>query len=259
CTRFSRSRRVKFDIAFAPACHTISARRRKSGSLFGAGPGARRRRFTLRPGRLACLHARSRSRFLVRFCLDLLLSRRHADRTAGGKSRGPGAVPSVPARTDFQGARLDPFAVQSLPGQRPPYVARPRAVMRGVAVAVPASRSLPAEQFARGPRGAGRARPGLGRSILPRDVSRAIRRRTPHRRCRDRRRHPDGTQARSRGALAAAQSDAIKTQLRAQTEEAQRLGVFGAPSFTTADGELFWGNDRLEPALRWAKAAAARS
>jgi len=59
-------------------------------------------------------------------------------------------------------------------------------------------------------------------------------------------------------ALAAAQSDAIKARLRAQTEEAQRLGVFGAPSFTTADGELFWGNDRLEPALRWAKAAAAR-
>ncbi len=56
--------------------------------------------------------------------------------------------------------------------------------------------------------------------------------------------------------LAAAQSDAIKTRLRAQTEEAQRLGVFGAPTFTTADGELFWGNDRLEPALRWAKTAA---
>ena len=56
--------------------------------------------------------------------------------------------------------------------------------------------------------------------------------------------------------LAAAQSDAIKARLRAQTEEAQRLGVFGAPSFTTADGELFWGNDRLEPALRWAKTAA---
>jgi 2-hydroxychromene-2-carboxylate isomerase len=55
--------------------------------------------------------------------------------------------------------------------------------------------------------------------------------------------------------LAAAQSEAIKARLRAQTEEAQRLGIFGAPSFTTADGELFWGNDRLEPALRWAKAA----
>ena len=52
--------------------------------------------------------------------------------------------------------------------------------------------------------------------------------------------------------LAAAQSDAIKARLRAQTDEAQRLGLFGAPSFTTADGELFWGNDRLEQALRWA-------
>ena len=52
--------------------------------------------------------------------------------------------------------------------------------------------------------------------------------------------------------LAAAQSDAIKAQLRAQTEAAERLGIFGAPSFTTADGELFWGNDRLEQALRWA-------
>ncbi len=56
--------------------------------------------------------------------------------------------------------------------------------------------------------------------------------------------------------LAAAQSDAIKARLRAQTEEAQRRDVFGAPTFTPADGELFWGNDRLEPALRWAKTAA---
>jgi len=54
-------------------------------------------------------------------------------------------------------------------------------------------------------------------------------------------------------ALAAAQSDDIKSALRLQTEEAQRLGVFGAPTFVTADGELFWGNDRLEQALRWAK------
>ena len=52
--------------------------------------------------------------------------------------------------------------------------------------------------------------------------------------------------------LATARSDANKTRLRAQTEEAQGLGLFGAPSFTTEDGELFWGNDRLEAALRWA-------
>ena len=54
-------------------------------------------------------------------------------------------------------------------------------------------------------------------------------------------------------ALMAAQSDAIKARLRAQTEEAEQLGIFGAPSFTTTDGELFWGNDRLERALQWAK------
>jgi 2-hydroxychromene-2-carboxylate isomerase len=52
--------------------------------------------------------------------------------------------------------------------------------------------------------------------------------------------------------LQRAQSDAIKTRLRRQTEEAQRLGIFGAPSFVTVDGELFWGNDRLEAALAWA-------
>ena len=54
-------------------------------------------------------------------------------------------------------------------------------------------------------------------------------------------------------ALEAAQSDEIKLRLRSEVEAAQMLGVFGAPSFTTADGELFWGNDRLEQALAWAK------
>ena len=57
----------------------------------------------------------------------------------------------------------------------------------------------------------------------------------------------------ARRVLAAAQSDAVKARLRTQTGEAQQLGLFGAPSFTTADGELFWGNDRLEAALRWAQ------
>ena len=54
-------------------------------------------------------------------------------------------------------------------------------------------------------------------------------------------------------ALEEAQSDEIKFRLRSEVEAAQQLGVFGAPSFTTADGELFWGNDRLEQALLWAK------
>jgi 2-hydroxychromene-2-carboxylate isomerase len=55
--------------------------------------------------------------------------------------------------------------------------------------------------------------------------------------------------------LAAAQSPETKTRLRAETETAQRLGIFGAPSFITPDGELFWGNDRLERALTWSKHA----
>ncbi len=45
---------------------------------------------------------------------------------------------------------------------------------------------------------------------------------------------------------------AIKDKLRAQTEAAMSRGIFGAPSFV-AGGELFWGNDRLEPAIEWAK------
>jgi 2-hydroxychromene-2-carboxylate isomerase len=56
--------------------------------------------------------------------------------------------------------------------------------------------------------------------------------------------------------LAAAQTSQIKDKLRAQTAEAQRLDIFGAPTFVTADGEIFWGNDRLESAIAWAKRAS---
>jgi len=52
--------------------------------------------------------------------------------------------------------------------------------------------------------------------------------------------------------LDAARTDSNKQRVRQQTDEAQQLGIFGAPTFVTADGELFWGNDRLERALQWA-------
>jgi 2-hydroxychromene-2-carboxylate isomerase len=55
--------------------------------------------------------------------------------------------------------------------------------------------------------------------------------------------------------FAAAQSDAIKAKLRSRTEEVIQLGIFGAPSFITTGGELFWGNDRLERAMAWARTA----
>jgi 2-hydroxychromene-2-carboxylate isomerase len=51
--------------------------------------------------------------------------------------------------------------------------------------------------------------------------------------------------------LSAAQSDENKLRLREQTDEARRRGVFGAPTFFVGS-EMFWGNDRLEDALRFA-------
>ena len=55
--------------------------------------------------------------------------------------------------------------------------------------------------------------------------------------------------------LAQAQLPESKAKLRAQTDEAVRLGIFGAPMVAVGE-ELFWGNDRLEDALGW---AASRS
>ena len=50
--------------------------------------------------------------------------------------------------------------------------------------------------------------------------------------------------------LAESQESGFKDRLRANTDEAIRRGIFGAPSFIVGD-ELFWGNDRLEDALMW--------
>lgn len=44
----------------------------------------------------------------------------------------------------------------------------------------------------------------------------------------------------------------VKSALRARTEAAAAKGLFGAPTFITEDGEIFWGDDRLEQALAWA-------
>lgn len=62
----------------------------------------------------------------------------------------------------------------------------------------------------------------------------------------------------SEAVLGEANGPENKDALRAQTEEAMRLGIFGAPSFTVGE-ELFWGNDRLEQAVDWARAGSQRS
>jgi 2-hydroxychromene-2-carboxylate isomerase len=63
----------------------------------------------------------------------------------------------------------------------------------------------------------------------------------------------------SEAVFAKAETAENKQRLRAETAEAEALGIFGAPSFVTADGEVFWGNDRLEQALAWAAGRAERT
>ena len=52
--------------------------------------------------------------------------------------------------------------------------------------------------------------------------------------------------------LARAESEANKAALKAECARAAELGIIGAPSLVTGDGEVFWGNDRLEQGLDWA-------
>jgi 2-hydroxychromene-2-carboxylate isomerase len=57
-----------------------------------------------------------------------------------------------------------------------------------------------------------------------------------------------------RALLASAERDSVKSALREETERAGDLGVRGVPT-VVMDGEVFWGDDRLEEAVH----AAARS
>jgi len=55
------------------------------------------------------------------------------------------------------------------------------------------------------------------------------------------------------GIIQRSNAAAAKERLRTATASAQALGIFGAPTFVTADGELYWGDDRLESALAHAQ------
>lgn len=56
--------------------------------------------------------------------------------------------------------------------------------------------------------------------------------------------------------LARALAPDNRERLKRETERAQALGIFGAPSFVVHDAaqrsELFWGHDRMQQALDWA-------
>jgi 2-hydroxychromene-2-carboxylate isomerase len=55
-----------------------------------------------------------------------------------------------------------------------------------------------------------------------------------------------------RAVAASAERDSVKAALRAATERAGDLGVRGVPS-VVVDGEAFWGDDRLERAVKAAR------
>lgn len=52
--------------------------------------------------------------------------------------------------------------------------------------------------------------------------------------------------------LPLADGAASRRALAFVTDHARDLGIFGAPSFAVA-GEIFWGDDRLDDAIAWAK------
>ncbi|WP_171128974.1 2-hydroxychromene-2-carboxylate isomerase [Ruegeria sp. HKCCA5014] len=60
------------------------------------------------------------------------------------------------------------------------------------------------------------------------------------------------TQQDPRLVLARARAADMEQALVEQTETAVKLGVFGAPSFVVQN-EVFWGDDRLDDALSWAR------
>ena len=61
-----------------------------------------------------------------------------------------------------------------------------------------------------------------------------------------------------RRVFALIKGDEIIETWNANTQAARRIGIFGVPSFAV-DGELFWGDDRLEDAIEWATGNARQS
>lgn len=55
--------------------------------------------------------------------------------------------------------------------------------------------------------------------------------------------------------VAEAESAAAEAAYLAATDEARKLGIFGAPTFVS-HGEVFWGDDRLDDAIAWHRAHA---
>ncbi|QLP96394.1 MAG: DsbA family protein [Rhodoblastus sp.] len=167
------------------------------------------------------------------------------------RARRSGALAAVPARADLQGAGSGDLALRGQRRQGREYVARRRPNLRPRRIAVHAPKVFPQNTLLaarvelclsedmRGAfaRAAYALEYGEGADISGRDTIAALLERL-------------GKDA--VGILAQAQSDDVKAALRETGAQAAARGIFGSPSFVTADGELFWGNDRLDYALDWA-------
>jgi 2-hydroxychromene-2-carboxylate isomerase len=120
--------------------------------------------------------------------------------------------------------------------------------------AVSAARTLSTKQLVGCARCVGWIEELMGRGVLPGRFSSPVRGRSSDRRSDHNPRYTLTASHRSCSSVRkAAQAETNKAALRTQTGEAKQLGIFGAPTFATADGELFWGNDRLERAIAWAR------
>lgn len=58
-------------------------------------------------------------------------------------------------------------------------------------------------------------------------------------------------------AIVRASADAAAAALAEQTRAAMTLGIFGSPTFVI-DGEVFWGDDRMEDAISWSSSGRVR-
>jgi 2-hydroxychromene-2-carboxylate isomerase len=54
-----------------------------------------------------------------------------------------------------------------------------------------------------------------------------------------------------------ASADAAAATFAEQTRAAMALGIFGSPTFVV-NGEVFWGDDRLEDAISWSRSGRVR-
>jgi 2-hydroxychromene-2-carboxylate isomerase len=52
--------------------------------------------------------------------------------------------------------------------------------------------------------------------------------------------------------ISEAKGDDVAEHYAKETEAARAAGIFGSPSFVV-DGEMFWGDDRLEEAIAWGR------